>query len=142
MSDPRRSSSLVLALVLACSGSSDAPVQRGKGEQEPRETEKGAPTKAPVTDDGGDARPTVAVPSLDDAKKGLSPQRAALADTAAAIVDGIRELEVARDVTCWTSFRQLENFIATKSYSNFAALTKVVAAKALAHGVWIAASEK
>ncbi len=140
MSNSRRSSSLVLALVLACSGSSDAPVQRGKGESEPRKTEDGAPTKGLVTDDGG--RPTAAPPSLDDAKKGLSAQRAGLVDTAAAIVDGIRELEVARDVTCWTSFRQLENFIATKSYSNFAALTKVVAAKALAHGVWIAASEK
>ena len=45
-------------------------------------------------------------------------------------------------MTCWTSFRQLENFIATKSYSNFAALTKVAAAKALTHGVWIAASER
>ncbi|HET6582229.1 MAG TPA: hypothetical protein VFG69_02255, partial [Nannocystaceae bacterium] len=138
---PRRASSLVLALALGCSGSSTPPPQRGSGEPgKGREIDREG--RGPTIVDSDLVEPATAAPSLDDAKEGLAPERAALVDTAAAIVDDIRELEVARDVTCWTSFRQLENFIATKTYSNFAALTKIVAAKALVHGVWIAASER
>ncbi|MBC8072068.1 MAG: hypothetical protein IAG13_27350, partial [Deltaproteobacteria bacterium] len=80
------------------------------------------------------------MPDLAAATAALSPPRRQLAQTAAHVVDRIRVLEVERDVTCWTSFRQLDNFIATKSYSNFATLTKIVAGKALVHGVWLAAS--
>lgn len=69
-------------------------------------------------------------------------RREALAATAGAIVVAIGELESERDVTCWTSFRQLDNFIATKTYSDFATITKILASKALVQAVWAAASGK
>lgn len=68
------------------------------------------------------------------------PAQLGLAATAKLVIERIRELEVERDVTCWTSFRQLDNFIAAKQYSEFATLTKVEAVQALAHAVWAAAS--
>ena len=71
----------------------------------------------------------------------LEARHAALAETARAFVDEIAKLEIARDVTCWTSFRQLDNFISAKTYSDFATLTKIVAVKALARSVWAAASQ-
>lgn len=65
-----------------------------------------------------------------------------LVDTARAIVGELEALEIERDVTCWTSFRQLDNFISTKSYSEFATLTKIMAVKALVRGVWARASDR
>ena len=81
-------------------------------------------------------------------KQGQEPQGASgpahvgLASTAKLFIDEIRKLETQRDVTCWTSFRQLDNFIGGKQYSEFATLTKVEAVQALAHAVWAAASSK
>jgi hypothetical protein len=128
----------VLALSLGC-GETAAPgkgAPMGKREFDDGKLEVAEPTPTVPT-------PVAApVPDLAEATKSLSPERAALAGTAVLIVDRIRELEVQRDVTCWTSFRQLDNFIASKSYSNFATLTKIVAGKALAHGIWVAASSK
>ena len=69
-------------------------------------------------------------------------RRKELARTAARIVDAIGELEAERDVTCWTSFRQLDNFIAAKSYSDFATVTKITASKALVQAVWAEASKR
>ena len=56
--------------------------------------------------------------------------------------DRIAELEKKRDVTCWTSFRQLDNFIAEMTYSDAATLTKIVASKALVESIWIEATKK
>ncbi|MBX7083119.1 MAG: hypothetical protein K1X88_28185, partial [Nannocystaceae bacterium] len=107
----------------------------------PREAKGGRDYDSEAADPGARAPEVPPAPSLAEAVASLSPRRAQLADTAALVVDRIRTLEVQRDVTCWTSFRQLDNFIASKSYSNFAALTKIVAAKTLAHGLWLAASQ-
>ncbi len=48
----------------------------------------------------------------------------------------IKALETKKDVTCWTSFRQLDWFIATKTYSEFATVAKITAQKGLMLGVW------
>ncbi|MBK6916619.1 MAG: CRTAC1 family protein [Deltaproteobacteria bacterium] len=125
---------LVAAACLTACGGASTPVGDKPASQRTYDTDDAeAPARAPEV-------PPAA--SLSDAVGSLSPRRAQIADTAAAIVAKIRELETSRDVTCWTSFRQLDNFIASKSYSNFATLTKIAAAKALAHGVWVAASQR
>jgi len=49
-------------------------------------------------------------------------------------LDMMAALETKKDVTCWTSFRQLDWFISEKSYSEFATLTKIAAMKALLRG--------
>ncbi|MCR9163586.1 MAG: CRTAC1 family protein [Nannocystaceae bacterium] len=67
---------------------------------------------------------------------------ASLQTTAEAIVAKMRALEVGRDVTCWTSFRQLDTFISSKAYSDFATLARVMASKALTQSIWAAASAK
>jgi hypothetical protein len=127
---------LVIALTLACGGAPTQPQSGGKAREFDDEDPAATPTATPAPTT---TRPP-AVPDLAEATKSLAPARAELAKTAVLIVDRIRELEVQRDVTCWTSFRQLDNFIASKSYSNFATLTKIVAGKALAHGIWVAAT--
>ncbi len=135
----RVASSIALLFSLACGCGQPAAdkgaTPKGKRDFEPSAT----PTPAPPDPALAVSTP---VPELADAVAGLSPARAELARTAALIVDRVRALEVERDVTCWTSFRQLDNFIASKSYSNFATLTKIVAGKALAHGIWLAASAR
>jgi len=57
------------------------------------------------------------------------------------ILAEIKAQEIARDVTCWTSFRQLDSFIATKPYSDFATLTKIASIKSLTRSVWFKASQ-
>src|SRR6185436_10073125 len=52
----------------------------------------------------------------------------------------ITTLETTKDVTCWTSFRQLDSYISSKEYSNFAAISKITAAKALVRAAWEKAS--
>lgn len=61
---------------------------------------------------------------------------------AARVVLQITELESKKDVTCWTSFRQLDSFIASKQYSDFATLTKIGVIKHIVRGIWIAASSQ
>lgn len=56
------------------------------------------------------------------------------------VLDQLVALESVRDVTCWTSFRQLDWFIAEKSYGEFATLAKVAAVKALVRSLWEKAS--
>jgi hypothetical protein len=56
------------------------------------------------------------------------------------VLDALAALESERDVTCWTSFRQLDWFIAEKSYGEFATLAKVAAGKALVRSAWAKAS--
>ncbi len=126
---------IAIALCLAC-GQGPTP-DRSAAKPREFETDDKGPAAAPEV-----APAAAPVPDLAEATRGLSPARAGLASTAALIVERIRTLEVERDVTCWTSFRQLDNFIASKSYSNFATLTKIVAGKALAHGIWVAASAR
>jgi hypothetical protein len=63
-----------------------------------------------------------------------------LDETAMKIASEITNLETTKDVTCWTSFRQLDSFISSKEYSNFAALSKITAAKALVRAAWEKAS--
>ncbi|HEU5057863.1 MAG TPA: CRTAC1 family protein [Kofleriaceae bacterium] len=56
------------------------------------------------------------------------------------VLDELVTLESKRDVTCWTSFRQLDWFIAEKSYSETGTLAKIVAIKGLVRGAWAKAS--
>jgi hypothetical protein len=56
------------------------------------------------------------------------------------VLDELGSLETKRDVTCWTSFRQLDWFIAEKSYSEFGTLAKIAAIKGLVRAVWVKAS--
>jgi enediyne biosynthesis protein E4 len=117
---------VVLAVVLApgCGKKKDDGQARAGVEAK---IEPVAPAEA------GDAEP---LPPIE-----LEARHAALAEAAQAFVSEIATLEMARDVTCWTSFRQLDNFISAKTYSDFATLTKIVAVKALVRSVWAAASE-
>src|SRR6185503_12903338 len=55
-------------------------------------------------------------------------------------LDDLVAFESKRDVTCWTSFRQLDWFIAEKSYSETGTLAKIVAIKSLVRGAWAKAS--
>lgn len=77
----------------------------------------------------------------DDATQEVTVSPTAHQDSAVRIVEKIGALETERDVTCWTSFRQLDSFIATKAYSPFATMTKIVAVKRMARAVWLEASE-
>ncbi|MEM6990188.1 MAG: CRTAC1 family protein [Myxococcota bacterium] len=113
-----RTAVVVSLLVVACNG----------GETTSTTGKAGGDGKAP---------PTKAAPPST-----AMSRRAELAKTAALVVDRIGQLEAERDVTCWTSFRQLDNFIAAKSYSDFATVTKIIAAKAMVQAVWAAASAK
>ncbi len=61
----------------------------------------------------------------------------ASADT---VLDDLVALESKRDVTCWTSFRQLDWFIAEKTYSEFGTLAKISAMKGLVRATWEKAS--
>jgi hypothetical protein len=64
----------------------------------------------------------------------------ALIGVAQRIVGEIGKLETSKDVTCWTTFRQLDAFISSKEYSQFATLAKVAAIKALVRAAWQKAS--
>ncbi len=59
-----------------------------------------------------------------------------LDDEARRALAEIATLETTKDVTCWTSFRQLDSFISSNSYSNFAVLAKITAVKALLRAAW------
>lgn len=61
-------------------------------------------------------------------------------DVADASLDRILSLETEEDVTCWTSFRQLESFIARAPLTDDATLQKLVAMRSLVTGVWSRAS--
>ena len=82
--------------------------------------------------------PTVAV----DAQVDSGPSPSAAGDshhldvTAKRVLDEIATLETTKDVTCWTSFRQLDSFISSNPYSNFAVLAKITAVKALLRAAW------
>src|SRR5690349_12250237 len=79
------------------------------------------------------ASTTTAGPEFDAAHLKEEAQRA---------LTEIVSLETTKDVTCWTSFRQLDNFISSKEYSNFAAISKITAAKALVRAAWEEASRE
>ena len=72
----------------------------------------------------------------------LTPERvqADFLVTAGRLVDRIKSLETESDVTCWTSFRQLDGFIATRMYSEHGQLLKIAAMKKLLRAVWHEAS--
>ena len=91
---------------------------------------KGEETKRPL-DEGGVS--TAASSDVDAAH---------LDDAARRTIAEIATLETTKDVTCWTSFRQLDSFISSKEYSNFAALSKIIATKALARAAWERASRE
>ena len=107
------------------------------------------PKAATPVDSAGRAPSPVAAPAESDtsapdplAGVTLDPTHEALGKTAASIVARIGELEQQKDVTCWTSFRQLDNFIAEKAYADAATLTKIVASKALVEAMWVAATHE
>lgn len=57
------------------------------------------------------------------------------------VLDEIVRLETTKDVTCWTTFRQLDDFISSKQYSDFATQARITAAKALVRAAWAKASQ-
>ncbi len=65
-----------------------------------------------------------------------------LDETAKKVLAEIETLETTKDVTCWTSFRQLDNFISSREYSTFANIAKINAEKALIRGAWEKASKE
>jgi hypothetical protein len=67
---------------------------------------------------------------------------ATLDANARSVLDRLVELETKKDVTCWTSFRQLDWFIAEKAMGEFGTLAKTRAIKLLARAAWTKASEK
>ena len=67
---------------------------------------------------------------------------ATIDDNAKFVLEQLLALESSADVTCWTSFRQLDWFIAQKSYSEFATVAKIAAMRRLVRGAWAAASAR
>ncbi len=65
---------------------------------------------------------------------------AGLASVAERLQAAITKLETTKDVTCWTTFRQLDSYISSKEYSAFATHARVLASKALARAAWQKAS--
>ncbi len=65
------------------------------------------------------------------ARKSIANDTRFLDDAAKRVVEAIAQQEATKDVTCWTSFRQLDSFISSGEYSNFAVLAKITAVKGL-----------
>ncbi|MEO8877521.1 MAG: VCBS repeat-containing protein, partial [Polyangiaceae bacterium] len=63
-----------------------------------------------------------------------------LDDEGKRVLSEIATLESTKDVMCWTSFRELDSFISSNQYSNFAVLAKITAVKALLRAAWEKAS--
>src|SRR5512132_986385 len=78
--------------------------------------------------------------SHDDRREGQRAGGSSLTGDAALVLADLVAFESKRDVTCWTSFRQLDWFIAEKSYSETGTLGKIVAIKSLVRGAWAKAS--
>src|SRR5688572_16512637 len=66
---------------------------------------------------------------------------AQLDENARGVLDELAALESKKDVTCWTSFRQLDWFIAEKSYSEFGTLAKIAAVRRLVRAAWANAAQ-
>ncbi|MBA2538058.1 MAG: hypothetical protein H0V17_00360, partial [Deltaproteobacteria bacterium] len=76
----------------------------------------------------------------DDSKQPVTDRLTGLHASADTVLDELVQLETKKDVTCWTSFRQLDWFIAEKSYSEFGTLAKISAMKGLVRATWEKAS--
>ena len=75
-----------------------------------------------------------------DRREGQRADGSSLTGNAGLVLDELVAFESKRDVTCWTSFRQLDWFIAEKSYSETGTLAKIVAIKGLVRAAWAKAS--
>ena len=82
------------------------------------------------------AEPSSEKPAPDSKPQPKSP----LAANADYVLDRLEQVETAADVTCWTSFRQLDWIIAEKPYTEFGTIAKVASIKALVRAVWALAS--
>ncbi|MEO7113026.1 MAG: CRTAC1 family protein [Polyangiaceae bacterium] len=78
--------------------------------------------------------------SVADASAPLRTDTTFLDDEAKRVLEKIAALEAAKDVTCWTSFRQLDSFISSNQYSSFAVIAKILAVKAMLRAAWERAS--
>jgi hypothetical protein len=133
-----RATLAVVSLALLSCGGGESKVEDPKAATP---VDSAGQPASPVAEPGPSAaEPSPAVDPL--AGITIDPAREGLAKTAGSVVARIGELEQHKDVTCWTSFRQLDNFIAEKTYSDAATLTKIVASKALVEAMWVAATEK
>jgi len=124
---------VVVAAGPACDKSSTT--KKATAPSTPKAVDKGASKgKAPAPD----ASTTAPRPKTDRSMPTTgSPHFAA----AMRIRQAIREVEIAADVTCWTSFRQLDSFLSALTYSEHATLTKIAAIKRLVLAVWAKAAE-
>ena len=76
----------------------------------------------------------------DPTKEPVTDRLSGLHASADTVLDELVSLESKKDVTCWTSFRQLDWFIAEKTYSEFGTLAKITAMKGLVRATWEKAS--
>ena len=72
----------------------------------------------------------------EETSKGSKEVTTTLFDSGVVVLDRMAQLESEADVTCWTSFRQLDWFIAEKAYGEFATLAKIRSMKAMLTAVW------
>ncbi len=103
----------------------------------------GCPADPPVRTspaaDAGTAQVAKAPDAAPDVLASASQTDAPTSDlgrSAVRILDQIQALETQKDVTCWTSFRQLDSFVAAGEYSDYATLTKIAATKSLTRSLW------
>src|SRR5262245_7168494 len=76
-----------------------------------------------------------------DSGPAAAPQKPiSLDQNAKEVLEELGALESKKDVTCWTSFRQLDWYIAGKNYTEFATLAKIAAMKRLVRAVWAKAA--
>jgi len=94
----------------------------------------------PLTLCGCKKEPVPSVPDASSAAAAMTTDTHFLDDEAKQVLAQIATQETTKDVTCWTSFRQLDSFISSNQYSNFAVLAKITAVKALLRAAWEKAS--
>lgn len=75
-------------------------------------------------------------PPLPTTNTSVHAEPGSIKHTARALVSRIEALETERDVTCWSSFQQLDNFVATKRLERPAVRAKSDHVKRLARALW------
>lgn len=100
----------------------------------------GCPDPPAPTTDVADAAPkapdAAAAKNIDPGPSTAGPKATPHERSARRVLDKIEALEISKDVTCWTSFRQLDSFVAAGQYSDYATLTKIAATKSLTRAIW------
>jgi enediyne biosynthesis protein E4 len=123
----------VALLLSGCPSDSPRPADNDPTAAAQRTADAGTTSAAQPAPDA--SRPEQPAPHAYPPEK-PAPPGSPLAVSAGRILDQIQELETQKDVTCWTSFRQLDSFVAAGEYSDYATLTKIAATKSLTRSIW------